>query len=246
LKFLRNKGVTIERRMRRGRSCGLAVTALLAALAPARLVAQPAAPVAPPAMRGPSLFISPSGQPFRAAAGEPYPVVRWFAQADTNGDGRIDRAEFRADAAAFFRVLDKDHDGVIDPFEMQAYENEVVPEILGAFRVPEGGLGSVGEAQGLQSDHRARRGLFGLGPRPPDDPDEVSVASGAAPFELIPDPEPLAAADLAMDGHITLAEFLTAADRRFDRLDKKGLGYLTLAGLPKTLAQTTGEAPPRR
>ena len=196
--------------------------ALLAALAPARLAAQPAAPVAPPAMRGSSLFVSPSGQPFRAVAGEPYPVVRWFAQADTN------------------------HDGVIDPFEMQAYENEVVPEILGAFRVPEGGLGSVGEPQGLQSGHSARRGLFGLGPRPPDDPDEVSVSSGAAPFELIPDPEPLAADDLAMDGHITLAEFLTAAERRFDRLDSKGLGYLTLAGLPKPLAQRTGEAPPRR
>jgi hypothetical protein len=39
---------------------------------------------------------------------------------------------------------------------------------------------------------------------------------------------------------------MTAADRRFDRLDKKGLGYLTLAGLPKTLAQTTGEAAHRR
>ena len=218
--------------------------ALLAVFAGSQVAAQPAA--APDVMKGPSLFISPSGQPFRAAAGQPYPVTVWFAQADKNGDGRIDRAELRTDAEAFFRVLDTNHDGVIDPFEMQAYENQVVPEILGAFRVPEGGLGSVGEPQGLPSGHRAQRGLFGLGPRLPDDPDEVSVASGAAPFELIPDPEPLAAADLAMDGHITLAEFMTVTDRRFDRLDKKGLGYLTLAGLPKTLAQTTGAAAHRR
>jgi hypothetical protein len=63
---------------------------------------------------------------------------------------------------------------------------------------------------------------------------------------LIPDPEPVAAADLQMDGHITLAEFLTVADRRFDRLDKNSLGYLTLAGLPKTLAQTAGESALRR
>jgi hypothetical protein len=224
--------------------------ALLAVFAAFQVAAQPAAApaVAPDVMKGPSLFISPSGQPFRAAAGQPYPVAVWFVQADKNGDGRIDRAEFRADAEAFFRILDANHDGVIDPFEMQAYENQVVPEILGAFRVPEGGEGSVGEDPSLRGGPRggARRGLFGLGRRPPDDPDAVSVSSGAAPFELIPDPEPLAAADLAMDGHITLAEFMTVADRRFDRLDKKGLGYLTLADLPKTLAQTTGAVPHRR
>ena len=212
---------------------------LMAVLAAVQVSAQPAA--APALMKGPSLFISPSGQPFRAAAGQPYPVAAWFAQADKNSDGRIDRAEFRADAEAFFRILDVSHDGVIDPFEMQAYENQVVPEILGAFRVPEGGGAPVEIAPG---DRRggARRGLFGLGPRPPEDPGEDSVASGAAPFELIPDPEPLAAADLAMDGHITLAEFMTVTDRRFARLDKKGLGYLTLADLPKTLAQKTGAA----
>ncbi len=219
---------------------------LLAAFAAFEVAAQPV--VGPDLMKGPSLFISPSGQPFRAVAGQPYPVAVWFAQADKNGDGRIDRAEFRADAEAFFRILDTNHDGVIDPFEMQAYENQVVPEILGAFRVPEGGEGSVGEDPALRNrpGGGARRGLFGMGRRPPDDPDADSVASGAAPFELIRDPEPLAAADLALDGHITLAELMTVTNRRFDRLDKKGLGYLTLADLPKTLAQTTGAVPHRR
>jgi hypothetical protein len=224
--------------MQSGRSSGAATMALLAALVPLQLAAQPAA--TPVAMPGPSLFISPSGQPFRAAAGQPYPVVRWFAQVDKRGDGRIDRAEFRADAEAFFRVLDTNHDGVIDPFEMQAYENQIVPEILGAFRVPgEGAAGAV-QYERPPGGQAERRGLFGRRKSPPD-AGEASVAEGAAPFELIPDPEPLAAADLAMDGHITLAEFLKVADRRFDRLDKKGLGYLTLADLPKTFAQTAGE-----
>jgi hypothetical protein len=211
---------------------------LAAAFAAFQVGAQPV--TGPDIMPGPSLFISPSGQPFRAAAGQPYPVVVWFAEADQNHDGRIDRAEFRADAEAFFRSLDTNHDGVIDPFEMQAYENQVVPEILGAFRVPEAGAAAPGEAEGPPSGNH-RRGLFGLGPRPPEDPGEVSVATGAAPYALIPDPEPLAAADLAMDGHITLAEFMTVTDRRFDRLDKKGVGYLTLADLPKTVDQIAGE-----
>ena len=82
-----------------------------------------------------------------------------------------------------FRILDTNHDGVIDPFEMQAYENQVVPEILGAFRVPEGGDGATGGGPDQLNRHRdrPRQGLFGMGPRPPDDPDAVSVANGAAP-----------------------------------------------------------------
>jgi hypothetical protein len=228
--------------MRSGVVSGTAAMALLAALAPLRLAAQPSAskpPAAPAPMRGPSLFISPAGQPFRSPAGQPYPVVRWFAQVDKTGDGRIDRAEFRADAEAFFRTLDTNHDGVIDPFELQTYENQVVPEILGAFRVP--GADHDGQV-GPPVERPGPRGLFGRR-KPPPDPAAASVADGAAPFELIPDPEPVEAADLAMDGHITLAEYMTVIDRRFDRLDKKRLGYLTLADLPKPLAQTAGEAP---
>jgi hypothetical protein len=223
--------------MRSWRSSGMAAVALVTVLAPLRLPAQPVA--GPDIMPGPSLFISPSGQPFRAAAGQPYPVVVWFAQVDTNHDGRIDRAEFRADAEAFFQVLDANHDGVIDPFEMQAYETEVVPELLGAFRVPGEGASGAIQYQRAPGDSE-RRGLFGRRKSQPD-AGAASVADGAAPFELVPDPEPLAAADLAMDGHITLAEFLQVADRRFDRLDKKGQGYLSLADLPKTQAQLIGE-----
>jgi hypothetical protein len=60
---------------------------------------------------------------------------------------------------------------------------------------------------------------------------------GAGLFGLLNEPEPVAAADVNFDSHITLQEFLAAADRRFDALDRKGLGYLTLDALPKTPAQ---------
>ena len=173
----------------------------------------------------PGLFISPAGQPFRSAPGEPYPVARWFAGADKNGDGRVDRAEFRADAETFFKFLDQNGDGVIDGFELSYYEHTVVPEILGAYR------------GGVASDGMAGREHVPGGRRQPD----VLGLQGAVAFELFSKPEPVASADLQVDGHITLAEFLTAADRDFDTLDKTGRGYLTLADLPKTPLQAALE-----
>lgn len=172
----------------------------------------------------PGLFISPCGQPFRSAPGEAYPVAQWFAQADKNGDGRIDRAEFRADAEAFFKLLDRNHNGVIDGFELSYYEHTLVPEILGAYR---GGAA----ADSLGEDEH------GSGRRQPD----VLGLQGAVAFELFSKPEPVASADLGMDGHITLAEFLTAANVDFDTLDRMGRGYLTLADLPKTPLQAALE-----
>ena len=190
---------------------------------------------------GPSLFISPSGQPFRSAPDEPYPVARWFAGVDKNGDGKIDRAEFRADAGAFFKTLDKNGDGVIDGFEISDYEHDVVPEILGAYRsMDTGGDG--------QRRHRPPGGERRGGGRKADSDSLLGseVMGGASSYELIAEPEPVAAADTDLDGRVTLADFLAAADRRFSRLDSKGLGYLTLADLPKTPVQQVAIARARK
>jgi EF hand domain-containing protein len=211
---------------------------LRSALAAAAVLAMCAPAFAQAPQRGGQLFISPAGQPFRAQPGAAYPVAQWFAQADKRGDGKIDRAEFRADAEAFFHELDTNHDGVIDPFELQAYEQTVVPEILGAYRIPEGRVSGFPRGAGGPPPSR---GLFGRRQQAPGDPGEASVLDGAAPYELIPDPEPVASTDFAGDGRITLAEFLRAADERFDRLDAKHTGFLTLAGLPKTVAQKDAE-----
>jgi len=183
----------------------------------------------------PGLFISPSGQPFRSAPGEPYPVTVWFAQVDKNHDGHVDRAEFRADAAAFFNVLDQNHDGVIDGFELSYYEHTLVPEILGAYRG--GAAGEAAESGRAHGEH-----VRGPGRRQPD----VLGLQGAVAFELFSKPEPVAAADLRVDGHITLAEFLAAADRDFDTLDRAGRGYLTLDDLPKTPLQAALEGGKKR
>ena len=79
----------------------------------------------------PNVFFSPHGQPYRAPAGAPYPIVDWFKAADRNGDGKLDRDDFVADAAAFFAFLDMKGDGVLDTGEISFYEHRIAPEVLG-------------------------------------------------------------------------------------------------------------------
>jgi len=50
----------------------------------------------------------------------PSPGGRMMARLDTNGDGMIDRDEFRAQAARRFDRVDANKDGKIDPAERQA------------------------------------------------------------------------------------------------------------------------------
>jgi len=195
--------------------------------------------------RGPGLFISPAGQPFRAGPGDPYPVAAWFAAADTDHDGRLTRSEFREDAARFFRRIDLNGDGVIDGVEAAAYEHDMVPEILGGGGGGEAQAPSRSGSWGGQGGQGGRRhggmgggmggrmgGGGGSGSQAPR-----AMLQGAAPYTLNRQSEPVTAADADFDGKITLAEFLAAADRHFAALDAAGAGYLTVEGLPRTVAQ---------
>lgn len=187
--------------------------------------------------RGPQLFISPAGEPFRAPPGAVYPVVAWFEGADANHDGALSRDEFVADALRFFSVVDTDRDGVIDGFEVAHYEQAIAPEIVGgaapgAMRRGPRGLGA---ADGLQD---------GGGPRDDDmSPSRrrrslgANVLQGAALFGLIAEPEPVMAADADFDRRITRDEATKAAKTRFALLDTDKDGLLKLADLPKTPAQ---------
>jgi hypothetical protein len=75
------------------------------------------------------VFISPMGEPFRGDAGRAALIAAWFNGADTNHDGKLSLAEFRADADRFFTTLDSNHDDEIDPDELDRYENKIAPEI---------------------------------------------------------------------------------------------------------------------
>ena len=175
-------------------------------------------------MEGPQLFISPAGEPFRAPPRTPYPVETWFSGADANHDGALNREEFVADALRFFAVLDADRNGVIDGFEVSAYESRIAPEIIGgpppaSLRRGPMGLGQVGD----EPPRRARQG--------------ANVLQGAALYGLIAEPQPVMASDGDFDRRITRDEAAKAAKTRFALLDTDRDGLLRLAELPKTPAQ---------
>ncbi len=183
----------------------------------------------------PNVFISPCGQPFRAPLGSPYPVVDWFKVTDKNSDGKIDHAEFVADAAAFFKVLDLNGDGVLSHHEVAYYEQRVAPEILG------GRIRTGWNQPRLWFAQMERPGPIDPGgdqPEPEEKPQGLDESTqGAAPFGLLGEPEPVLAADLDLTGVVTKANFLKLANLHFTTLDQAGDGYLTLARLPRTPVQ---------
>jgi hypothetical protein len=220
----------------------------------------------PPRQPRRSLFISPAGEPFRAEPGAPYPVATWFAGADADHDGALSRDEFVADALRFFDKLDGDHNGVLDGFEVSAYETKVAPEILQGFQgdgggrgegrpsgggrrsgrggPPGGGLGFAGQDDGPSGGGEGRRKRGG-GPM-------GGMLQGATPYSLLAEPQPVMASDGDFDRRITRAEAAKAAKSRFALLDKDGDGKLRLAELPQTPVQARLEGsrregpPPRR
>lgn len=173
-------------------------------------------------------FISPMGEPFRARSTGDDPFARWFHQADGNRDGLLTLVEMRADAVRFFQTLDSNHDGVIDPEELVVYESEITPEV--------------------QVDTRWKRSPQAISETKPDkngrerwrrdenvDGYQIHGLQGAARYGLLNLPEPVAGADADFDRGTTLAEFQSAATQRFQLLDSKRAGNLTLPDLEKLL-----------
>ena len=187
----------------------------LIVLAAAVLVASSAAAQPGPPEEGERphmrLFLSPSGEPFRGGDG----LQAWFARADADHDGALTLAEFQADALVLFHQLDKDKDGRLDGFELQAYEREVAPEI-----------------GGLVFDEEGGRGFFRMRPPGGRGGGPGGGREGAGRYSLLNIPQPVLGADLDVDGRVTLDEWKRAAALRFGLLDTAKAGRLPLASLP--------------
>lgn len=181
------------------------------------------------------IFVSPSGEPFRAASDEPYPLAAWFAQADTNHDGAVSFQEFKADALRFFDKLDLNHDGVIDPDETSYYEHNVAPEII----LSENGVDEERTVAGPSDyDSAGPDGTTVSGGSSPTDPKKpktppLSKTRGAAAFGLINEPEPVSGADGDFNQRITRDEWMEATRSRFDLLDVKKENLFRMADLPE-------------
>jgi hypothetical protein len=196
-----------------------------------------------PILPAQQIFFSPFGEPFRAPPEAAYPVTQWFAKADANGDGAIDAQEFAADGRAFFVLLDGNKDARLDAHEINLYESEIAPEILGragkAREMLQGGEkqddADKKEGEGVGRGER-RKGMEGGGGGmrrgPPMQRDE-----GATAFSLLRIPQHLRAADSNLDFSVSAQEWESATTTRFQALDKNGDGRLKADELPKTLLQ---------
>jgi hypothetical protein len=169
---------------------------------------------------GELLFISPMGEPFRGTLAAP-PEMAWFDQVDANHDGTLTDAEMIADAGRFFKTLDVDGSGEIDPIEIERYETDIAPEVRS------------GEISVQQSQDDTAGDLAGG----PSGMERYQTRRGAVMFSYFGFPEPVMAADANFNRGVTLREFQLAAVQRLGMLDKNNDGMLQRTELPP---------PPRR
>ena len=208
-----------------------------------------------PAMRGGRLFISSAGEPFRGPDG----LKRWFDGVDTDHDGAVTLAEFRTDFMRYFKVLDVNHDGVIDGTENGLYETQIVPEITStgpsdSSGGPPSGGGRRGGGGGRGGGHGGGHGGGGMGgggmggggmgrgggdgdsegftQRPRAAGQDMARREGAARFSLLNIPQPIRGADTNLDWKVSAEEWAKAAGQRFALLDTDADGKLTLDTLP--------------
>ena len=190
-----------------------------------------------PTPRRQQLFISPMGEPFRTEFGRPYPVEAWFEGADQGHKGYLTLDDFRADAARFFKVVDENGDGVVDGFEVGDYETKIAPEILPQVQDRLAAQDVMTDRELAKSGEHRRKVDEGGDVRKARGGKLTDAMSGAAQYGLLAEPEPVRGSDGNLDFRITKDEWMDAARRRFDELDKKHDGKLTLEELPHTPMQ---------
>lgn len=173
-------------------------------------------------------FISPMGEPFRSREAGDDPFARWFHQADRNRDAMLTVDELRADGERFFATLDSNQDGEIDPEELFVYESEIAPEVQVNSRWKRAQPSAAEARPSDRKRGRADRNIDGY---------QINGLQGAARYGLLNLPQPVAAADADFNRGTTIDEFRRAATYRFQLLDGKRAGHLTLQELEPLLPE---------
>jgi hypothetical protein len=167
---------------------------------------------------GDLLFVSPMGEPFLGTSVAP-PDRAWFDGADANRDGKLSAAEMRNDAARFYKTLDTDRSGEIDPVEIERYEILIANEI------------ALRDRGGAPEADPTRDGPDSLADAPHGSAPYVGK-DGSALFNYFSLPEPVASADANFNRGVSGPEFLTAANQRFAMLDTNHDGMIARDELP--------------
>ncbi len=205
-------------------------------------VAVQAEPAAPADRAKPHrIFVSPAGQPFRNEEG-PYPSAAWFAEADSNGDGKLTALEMAIDANVFFETLDTDGSGSLSGPEIERYENDVAPEVaMARGRAPNpGATAETGRVPGIDPNLSIRE--TGSKPSTARVPAAIQreIPRGAGWFSFFNVPQPILRADTDLNGLVTSAEHRRWVQEQFTGLDSAKRGYLTFQDLPETPIQKRG------
>ncbi|MDP3802689.1 hypothetical protein [Brevundimonas sp.] len=243
------------RRFARAFAAGLLSVVVLAGCAGPRM-----GPGGPPGGPGggrpaaPALFVSPFGELFVGAPGNPWPTADWFIGADEDLDGVLVFDEFAADGRRWFDHLDADRDGRLGQAELWTYEAALRQYGGGPGGGPGGGSSGPGGGPGGGPAGLApqtgpgggppggsRAGPDGGGPprSRPRRQQSYGLVAEAGFFNL---PQPVKAADVNVDQRVTAEEWAAATQRWFLALDTDRDGRLTMAGLPETPLQRRAEA----
>jgi len=151
------------------------------------------------------LFSSYAAPAFAEKGGNRPRTAGMLEHLDTDKDGKVTLAEFKANASAAFKAFDADGDGKVTPAEISARHD--------AFIAARKALRASGETD----RQKARDAL-----------------RAAGPFMLPGAGRTLDRADTDRNGSLSEAEVLAASERLFKRLDRNGDGFVVAHGkMPK-------------
>lgn len=177
------------------------------------------------------IFFAPSGEPFRAFGDDPDPKLTWFRQADADADGKLSFEEFEADFLRFVDTLDTDGNGEIGLAERTHYETEIAPETHSGTWT--GGIEGEPRRTSRADAQPGTSGLGSLIERAPSRQQRYrQIPVGAARYDMLGLPQPVAAMDIRVRGRISIQDAQDSANLRYSLLDTDDRGYLTYDTLP--------------